>query len=360
MKIGLYSPFLADNIGGGERYLLMVAECLLKDHQVDLIMPVIPKGIKEKMRRNFKLKLDNLNLVVGPFGAESTSAERSRFTKNYDVFYYLTDGSFFISKAKRNIVHFMIPFNQAPGLIQRLKLNFWPVKVAISDFAKQSLERIWKIKINYVHGAVVDTKDFLALSKKNIILHVGRFFSPKGNKHCKKQDFLVKTFKKMCDQGLSDWQLILNGPVDKGQDNFDYLNQVKKLAKGYPIVIYNHSSFEQLQQYYGQAKIYWHATGFGIDEKTNPQSMEHLGLSTIEAMSAGAVPIVINKGGQPEIVIHAVNGLLWTTQGELIKQTQAVIKSQSLWKKLSRQSIRRAREFSKEKFCQQTREIFGL
>lgn len=360
MKIGLYSPFLADNIGGGERYLLMVAECLLPNNQVDLILSKIPKGLKEKMSRNFNLKLDNLNLVVGPFGVKSTSAERSRFTRNYDAFYYMTDGSFFISKAKRNIVHFMIPFNCPPGLIQRIKLNFWPVKVAISDFAKKSLERIWKIKINYVHGAVVDTKAFSVLLKKNIILHVGRFFSVKGNKHCKKQDFLVKTFKKMCDQGLSGWQLILNGPVDKGQDNFDYLNQVKKLSKGYPIVIHNQSSFKQLQQYYGQAKIYWHATGFGIDEKMNPQSVEHLGLSTIEAMSAGAVPIVINKGGQPEIVTHAVSGLLWSTQGELIKQTQAVIKSQSLWKKLSRQSILRSREFSKENFCQQTKEIFGL
>lgn len=360
MKIGLYSPFLADNIGGGERYLLMVAECLLPKHQVDLIMPVIPQGIKDKLSRNFNLSLDKLNLVAGPFGSQFSGLERMKFTKNYDAFYYMTDGSFFISKAKRNIVHFMIPFNRTPGLIQRLKLNFWPVKVAISDFAKKSLERIWKIKINYVHGAVVDTKDFPALPKKNIILHVGRFFSPKGNKHCKKQDFLVKTFKKMCDQGLSGWQLILNGPVDKGQDNFNYLKQVKKLAKGYPIIFHNHSTFKQLQQYYGQAKIYWHATGFGIDEKINPQSVEHLGLSTIEAMSAGAVPVVINKGGQPEIVTHAVNGLLWETERDLIKQTLALIDSQSLWKKLSRQAIMHSREFSKSRFCQQTKEIFGL
>ena len=360
MKIGLYSPFLSENIGGGERYLLMVAECLLPQHQVDLILPFVPKGMKEKFSRNFNLKLNGLNLVAGPFTSQFSGLDRAKFTKQYDAFYYMTDGSFFISKAKRNIVHFMIPFNKPSGFIQRMKLNFWPVKVAISGFAKEALERIWRIKINYIHGAVVNSSDFLPLPKKNTIINVGRFFSPRGNKHCKRQDFLVNTFKKMCDQGLIGWQLILNGPVDKGKENFNYLKRVKKLARGYPVIFRNPSSFSRLQEDYGQAKIYWHATGFGLDEISNPQSMEHLGLSTIEAMSAGAVPIVINKGGQPEIVTHAVSGLLWNSQSELIKQTMEIITNDPLRKKLSLGAISRAKDFSISQFCQTTKKIFNL
>ncbi len=360
MKIGLYSPFLADNIGGGERYLLTVAECLLPQHQVDLIVTQRTLGLKEKFKRSFNLKLAGLNFVVGPFNPRSSGLDRARFTKEYDVFYYMTDGSFFLPQAKLNVVHFMIPLNQPPNLIQRFKLHYWPVKVANSYFTKNALERTWRIKIDYVHWGAVDQNDFKPLNKQNIILNVGRFFSPSNNKHCKRQDFLVKTFKILCDQGLTDWRLILNGPVDHGQDNLRYAKKVARLAKGYPITLRHKGNFKQLQQDYGQAKIYWHAAGYEVDEIINPQAVEHLGLSTIEAMSAGSVPVVINKGGQPEIVEAGVNGLLWDNQPDLIKQTLTVINDQKLFLSLQLKAQLRAKDFSKAKFCQQTYKIFNL
>ena len=361
MKIGLYSPFLADNIGGGERYLLTVAECLLPDHEVDLIVPSIDLQLKSKFIDNFHLKLEKLNLVIGPFSPASSFLSRTKFTRNYDIFYYVTDGSFFIPRAKKiNAVHFMIPFNRRPGLWQKHKLNFWQIKTANSFFTKNYLEKNWKIKINLVHWGAVDPAVFYPMKKKNIFLNVGRFFSPFGNKHCKKQDFLVKTFKKMCDKGLTGWQLVLNGSADKGKDNFNYLKRVRRLAKGYPIIFHNQGSFKTLQQDYGRAKIYWHATGYGLDERANPQAMEHLGMSTVEAMSAGAVPAVINQGGQPEIVTHEVNGLLWQSQSQLISRTLTLIKDEPFREKLAKAALQRAEDFSKAKFCQQTRRIFNL
>ena len=178
MKIGLYSPFLADNIGGGERYLLTVAECLLPQHQVDLIVPQRTLGLKEKFSRNFNLKLAGLNFVTGPFNPQSSGLDRAKFTRQYDIFYYMTNGSFFVSQAKLNVVHFMIPFNKLPNLWQRLKLKAWPIKVANSFFTKNSLEKNWKIKIDYVHWGAVDQYDFKPMAKQNIILNVGRFLAP--------------------------------------------------------------------------------------------------------------------------------------------------------------------------------------
>ena len=360
MKIGLYSPFLADNIGGGERYLLAVAECLLPKHQVDLILPKPTPGLLEKFSRSFNLKLAGLNFVTGPFNPQSSGLDRAKFTRQYDIFYYMTNGSFFVSQAKLNVVHFMIPFNKLPNLWQRLKLKAWPIKVANSFFTKNSLEKNWKIKIDYVHWGAVDQHDFKPMAKQNIILNVGRFFSPSNNKHCKRQDFLVKTFKILCDQGLTGWRLILNGSINHGQDNLRYAKKVARLAKGYPITIRHQGNFIKLQQDYGHSKIYWHAAGYEVDETINPQAVEHLGLSTIEAMSAGAVPIVINKGGQPEIVETGINGLLWDDQQDLIKQTLAIIHDQKLFHKLQLQARLRAKDFSPTKFCQQTYKIFKL
>src|SRR3990167_6701876 len=364
MKIALYSPFAAETLGGGERYLLTIAECLLPHHQVDLIIPknkesLIP-GLKQKFTRSFNLKLNSLNLVSGPFGGEASAKDRWAFSNHYDVFYYMTDGSFFIPGAKRNIAHFMIPFNRPPNLSQRLKLSLWGVKTTHSYFCKNALERIWKIKINFVHHGAVDTKLFKPKSKKNLILSVGRFISPEGGKHCKRQDFLVTTFKKMCDAGLKGWELVLTGAVEKGEDNFNYLKSVKKLAKGYPIKFHLDADFDQLLADYGKSKIYWHATGYGKDEKTDPQVFEHFGISTIEAMAAGAVPVVIAKGGQPEIVNDGQNGMLWRDQGQLVRQTLSLINNDRRRQQLSKAARKRSENFSLTKFYQTAYKIFGL
>jgi len=295
MKIGLYSPFMAENIGGGERYLLTVAECMLiEGHQVDLIIQrglikseADKKRLKSKYSEAFKLKLDKLKVIEGPFGIKRSFREIWQFTKKYHVFYYMTDGSFFVSGAKRNLVHFMIPFKEPRGgLFNRLKLCFWPTKTANAFFTKKQMEKNWGINIDYVHWGAVSKADFKPLSKKKIILNVGRFFTGTGNRHCKRQDLLVEVFKTMCDQGLTDWKLILNGPIDKGRDNEMYAVKVSRLAKGYPITIRHEGKFESLQKDYGQASIYWHATGYGLDEDEKPEAMEHLGMSTVEAMAA--------------------------------------------------------------------------
>lgn len=67
----------------------------------------------------------------------------------------------------------------------------------------------------------------------------------------------------------------------------------------------NHDEIEKL---YAESKIFWHAKGF---DELNPYKMEHFGISTVEAMSAGCIPVVINKGGQTEIVTDGC-GYTWT------------------------------------------------
>lgn len=362
MRIGLYSPFLDENIGGGERYLLTIAEHLGQNHQVEIFLRAkkAKSSFLTKYGKKFNLDLKKVKLMPAPFSSLSFP-KRLKLTAQYDAFLYLTDGSFFFSQAKRNIVHFQIPFPHKPaGWFNNLKLNNWTIKVANSLFTKKVLEEKWGVKIDFIHRCGPDIKVFKPLKKKNIILNVGRFFSPQGFKHCKKQDFLVETFKLMCDQGLQNWQLILNGPIDKGEDNLAYAQKVAKLAKNYPIIIRHQSSFRQLLKDYGQASIYWHATGFGLDEQKYPQAMEHLGLSTIEAMAAQAVPVVIKKGGQKEIVDQEKNGYLWLSQKQLIKYTQKLINNNQLKQKLGKEAGKKASQFSKTEFNKVTDKIFKL
>ncbi|MFC1627023.1 glycosyltransferase family 4 protein [Patescibacteria group bacterium] len=360
MRIGLYNPYLSSVVGGGERHFLTIAECLSLKHQVDVILNQLDLKLKTKLEKTFNLDLKKVNFIQGPFNSSHSAKDRLNFTKNYHIFYYMTDGSFFVSKAQKNIVHFQIPFKNSPKLFQRLKLKSWNIKTANSNFTKNWLQQKWKINIDYVHRGSVDTQNLKPAQKTNTIISVGRFISGQAGKHCKRQDFLVKTFKKMVDQGLKNWRLVLIGPIEKGKDNLAFAKKVAQLAKAYPITIKHNSNFQQLAEDYSKAKIYWHAAGYGQDETINPQAVEHLGLTTAEAQSAGAVPVVINKGGQPEVVAHALNGLLWNTQPELINRTLELINNQALWQKLSTKAIKNSVNFSKQKFCQLTNKIFSL
>jgi GT2 family glycosyltransferase len=104
-------------------------------------------------------------------------------------------------------------------------------------------------------------------------------------------------------------------------------------------------SAAELHELYSRASIYWHATGFSVAE---PAAQEHFGLTILEGMAAGAVPIVFDSGGPPEIVTHGEHGFLFSSVEELVNLTWEVATRPALWKRLSQRARRRAYDFSDE------------
>jgi glycosyltransferase involved in cell wall biosynthesis len=87
--------------------------------------------------------------------------------------------------------------------------------------------------------------------------------------------------------------------------------------------------------------------------------MEHFGISTVEAMAAGCVPVVINKGAQPEIVEHGVSGFLWNTLEELRAYTIRLIKDNALLESMAQAARRRAQLFSRENYVERCLTLLG-
>ena len=75
------------------------------------------------------------------------------------------------------------------------------------------------------------------------------------------------------------------------------------------MVLHPDASGAELRDLYARASIFWHAAGLGEDPERHPDRYEHFGITTVEAMSAGAVPVVIDAAGQVEIVEHGAYGL---------------------------------------------------
>ena len=165
-------------------------------------------------------------------------------------------------------------------------------------------------------------------------------------------------FKRLVDENKKDltgWKLILVGSVE----DTEYLAEVQDLANGYPIEIMNDiESRDDLIKLYKKAAVYWHATGYDIDQNIFPEKVEHFGISTIEAMAAGCVPVVINKGGQTEILGSGLQDLLWNTTEECLATTKKIITNKQLYSDYQYDSLERVKKFSKQEFEKGVWEMF--
>ncbi len=366
MHIALYSPYLPKHCGGGEKYLMDVAASLLGDgHEVTIgisqLEPVTPDqatNIREKYAEFIDRDLTHLEVVACPLNTNANFFQKLAWTTRFDVLYYQTDGSLFFSLAKKNILHIQVPLAiSKTGWLERLKLLNWSIKNTNSDFTRQTIEQWWQVKIPFVHYPMIQmvlpplTKAELPTIKKPIILHVGRFFR---QLHCKRQDVLVQAFRELRVAHpvlTKDWQLVCIGSIE----DQSYADEVHSAAAGLPVQFLHEINREELKKWYQKASIYWHATGYGLDEKTEPEKMEHFGISTVEAMSAGVAPVVINKGGQPEILTGELKPWLWQDSPELIEKTAHLIAQPDLLKEVQLMAQTRANAFGPDQFTKTLR-----
>lgn len=333
MRAAIYNPYL-DTLGGGERYTMTVAH-ILKKHGWDVdIQWSDPKILNWLTER---LGIDLTGVRVIPRIADG---------KGYDFVFWLSDGSIPALLGRKNILHFQTPFHNVDGksLFNRLKLARINKIVCNSQFTKGFIDNEYGVESVVVYPPV-DVLQFKPGKKESLIVFVGRFSRLQQSKG---QEVLIQAFKNMCNNGLSSWKLVLAGGSEIGGGEF--VTQLKKEAEGYPIEILENLPFEEIRNLYAKAKIFWSASGFGINEQEEPEKVEHFGITVIEAMAAGCVPIVVNKGGHKEIVDSEENGFLWDKLEELESITQELISDERRRGEIAQASHKRAGDFSEKRF----------
>lgn len=366
MRIGLFSPYLPKHRGGGEKHFLTSAWYLSKKHEVTIFVPTATRYLSKRISEYeelFGLDLAAVQWKKSPLADRTLNPLQTWWqTHKFDAFLYLTDGSLFISGARQNILHIQFPFDSAGGAWFQWKLSRWNVKNANSEFTRQQVEKSWHTKIDWVHYPYVQAPTSLPTNKQKIILSVGRFMDPQHNVgHSKYQELLIEAFAEGVRQhNWQGWELLLVGSVEPGLVHARHLQKLKEKAKHLPVKFFHGISNQQLIKLYQHSSLFWHAAGFGIDETQQPKKVEHFGMSTLEAMSYGCVPIVIKKGGLKEIVTANKNGFFFTTPPELVEKTQRVINSsrsqQQQWRQAAHE---RAQEFSLDRFCRTLEEMLN-
>ncbi|MCD6300767.1 MAG: glycosyltransferase, partial [Staphylothermus sp.] len=98
---------------------------------------------------------------------------------------------------------------------------------------------------------------------------------------------------------------------------------------------------DELVEYLRKAYAYIHIT-----EK------EHFGISVVEAMAAGTPVIVPKSSGSWIDIVKRDNiyGLGYSDHFELESSIKKLVNDEKTWKKLSRNSRRRAKRFSRDRF----------
>ncbi len=239
-------------------------------------------------------------------------------------------------------------------------LKSYDAVLANSAYTREWIDTLWHREAAVLHPPIETTRFTPAPVREKVIASVGRFFSP-GLGHAKRQLEMVRWFGELHRAGkLDGWRFVVVGGCENSQ--LPYLAQVRAAAAGLPVEVHPNAPRPMVEQLLSRASIFWSATGYAEGDH-RPWAAEHFGMTTVEAMAGGCVPVVIDKAGQREIITPGVDGFRWSSPLELMRQTVQVAGDEALRARLATAAITRSATFSDAAFAARWQQIateFGL
>lgn len=327
--------------------MLTAAECLSKENDITIFWD--DEAIIDKAETKFGLNLKKVKVAKNIFFSSTLQLKRITTAATYDAIFFLSDGSIPFLPGTKVFVHIQAPLHKKNIKYQsKIKLKFVKQLIVNSYYTKKYIDEAFH-RHSIVIYPPVDVRRFGTPAKKdNSILTVGRYSPlPKGD--FKKHTEMIAAFKNIVDSGIKGWklQMVISTLPEHENKVEDLIQSVKK----YPIEIHTTASQDEVTNLYRKAKIYWHAAGLDENLEENPDRAEHFGIAVVEAMAAGAVPVVYSAGGLREIVEDKDAGFLFNNTTELIDITKKLMKNDDERKKFKTQARKEAQYYAEDRFC---------
>jgi GT2 family glycosyltransferase len=346
-------------IGGGQKYGCTIAEALQNDFSVTLVSN---KKINIKtLEKWYNLKLNKCDLkvielpinkkdkLINPSLAEHS--QKNPFAKvedevlNHDLLINVNMVPHVNPISLKSIFLCHFPDGNKGNFFYT---NKYDKLITNSKYTTRWLNNKWNLKADKIIYPPADMKYEKRINKENIILSVSRF----ERTGSKKQYEIAKIFTKLYRKNpklMKGWKLILAGG---SIENNSYLKKVKQYVDMHnaPIKIITNLSNNELKKLYAKSQIFWHACGLNQNSKKSPNLIEHFGMTTVEAMQNSCAPIVINGGGQKEIIEHKLNGFRFQNEKELKKYTLKLIKKPALLKQIQKEAAKCSKKYNKNSF----------
>lgn len=347
----LYTPYPLYP-GGGERYMLTLAQALSQHYRTVVMTP------ERYSSYRFRTIAQELNLDLS--SVELLPMSEIAMVANCDLFIAMGNQVLPPIRAmgRRKIFVCQFPFPMHVNHVGAAwgTLEDYDRVIVYSQFAAYHFHERAKAISRRVPPVTVLAPPvptyYSALPRERLpgnILSVGRF-TPEG--HCKRQDTMIDAFKLLVERsGREDLELNLVGTVPPEPEARDYLRDLHARAHDFRVHFHLSVPVAALGDLYQRATLYWHATGYMVWEKFFPERLEHFGISVVEAMSAGALPLVCANGGPAELVADGVTGFQWRSETELAEKSLYALNlpaDRSEWMRSEAQ--RQARLFEPFKF----------
>ena len=313
--------------GGGERYLLTVAAGLARTMNVTLATEHPYSRLRLlKLGQDLGLSLQGVAVAtvdalarLGPFDWSVAMGNEVLPPR--------------AALARRNVFVCQFPFPASADWLGRhvgLMAGYERVVLYSPFVAKHYQREAARLGVGGVAVTVAAPSAVLAppasmgvaiAPKRQQIVSVGRFFV---GGHSKRHDFMIEAFKQLHARcpGVT---LHLAGSLSAEPRHMAYYEKLVEQAAGLPVQFHVNASQETIAALYADSSIYWHAAGVDVDELLEPHRCEHFGISVVEAMSAGCVPLVFKLGGPASTVQHQVSGYVYASQDELVGLTAQVL-----------------------------------
>jgi glycosyltransferase involved in cell wall biosynthesis len=392
-KIGIYNEPFSGGLGGSEYTAAVIAEILGTSHTVEL-MHHRPSLTTEELEEFSGTALSAVHLrYVAPadytFGSSRNPWRRYRDARKwhdslsapYDLFIALVHNVPPFCHAPKGLLIVLFPrycpphkkrrenvITQTKSVLEifsaryqrwewEKRLESYQVKTAISQRTRAWVQQLWGTDCRVLYPPV-DAPLLRPDSKGNIILSAGRF-AIEGEWNGEEQLEILDCFRTLHDADLNSWQYFYVGDLDDSNEHRAYFDLMHRAGAECHVEVLANLKRDQVQSLFERASIFWHAAGHNQNEEAHPELVEEFGLATIQAMAAGCVPVVINKGIQGEIVEHGVSGYLWESTKHLREYTLLLAQDESLRRRMSAAARKRAQLFSYEAFQEKFLGLLG-
>jgi len=351
-------------LGGGEKYLCAIADVLARTGAYRPLLLLDTQSVTlGDLRRYFNVPLDNVASVT------CTRRDVPRLLGTGDCAIVESNVRPFGLQARTNLKIVQMPLpaytvaravrcvgrgdirEAARRIAQQMLLREArkaDLVLVYSQFVRTALRKTHALDARVLYPPIDDIA--APVIKENLILSVGRVF--RGLYNDKRYDVLIEAFRALRERlPNTAWEYRIVGSCGSDRASRQHLTELQKAAEGHPVYFHLNASYQDLCRYYNRATLFWHAAGYGVNEAEHPENTEHFGMSTVEAMSAGCIPLVIDRGGQKEIVSHGKSGYLWNTVDDLVATTADLIAHPERHGTLREEARKRFLDFDRTRFA---------
>lgn len=215
-----------------------------------------------------------------------------------------------------------------------------------SRFTADWIRQRWQAEVEVLYPPPRSVPSTGDAPKESLILSVGRFGRVGVDKRALE---MVRAFtsSELPSRGV---RLAIAGGLSQLPEEVAYFDDVAATASGYPVDLYPNVDNDTLNGLFTRASIYWHAVGLGVDVASTPELVEHFGLTVVEAMSAGCVPVVIAVGGPAEIVRDGQDGVHCRSSDDLVTRTAELFEHPQQIAVMAESARARSRTYSESVF----------